>query len=138
MHAYLKDAGSKGRGLYATRDLKCGDFVLDFIGTTIPLKQATVLSLQIDDDLALESTAQIDDFLNHSCCPNCKVVVVDSKVYLVAVRDIKKDEELSFDYNTTEFDMVEQGCSFLCDCGSDGCLGEVKGLRTVVNKSTEI
>lgn len=133
--AYVKDAGSKGRGVYARLPIKAGEFVLEFVGNVKPLKDATVMSLQIDDDSAIESTGDVDDYLNHSCDPNCKVEIgvdfasYDHYVFLSAIRDIAADEELTFNYNSTEFDMVAQGCSFRCQCSSPYCLGEVRGFR---------
>lgn len=131
---YIKDAGSKGRGLYARLPFKAGEFVLEFVGDIKPLGYASVMSLQIDDDLAIESTVDIDN-LNHSCDPNCKVEIgvdfssYDHYVYLSALRDIAADEELTFNYNSTEYDMVTQGCNFCCQCGTLYCLGEVHGFR---------
>jgi len=48
----------------------------------------------------------------------------------VAKRNIKKGEELAFDYNTTEYDLVEmvEDCSFKCNCKSENCLGWVGGF----------
>lgn len=50
-------------------------------------------------------------------------------VYLVALRDILAEEELSFNYNTTEYDLINQSCDFRCFCRSRGCLGEIMGFR---------
>jgi hypothetical protein len=60
-------------------------------------------------------------FLNHSCEPNVRVQGRD----LVAARAIKAYEELSFDYETTEWDMASP---FTCRCGA--CDGRtVRGFR---------
>ena len=36
--------------------------------------------------------------INHSCNPNCEVAGVGLKVWVYAIKDIKKGEELSYDY----------------------------------------
>lgn len=130
---YVQNAGSKGRGVYAKMPIRAGEFALEFAGVIKPLKDASVMSLQVDDDLAIESTGDIDDYLNHSCNPNCKVEIdrTDDSVfiYLSALRDIASDEELTFNYNSTEADMVAQGCSFRCQCGEPYCMGEIRGFR---------
>ncbi|MFN9785894.1 MAG: SET domain-containing protein-lysine N-methyltransferase [Planctomycetia bacterium] len=60
-------------------------------------------------------------FLNHSCEPSVRVQGRD----LVAIRAIKAFEELSFDYETTEWDMASP---FTCRCGA--CEGRVvRGFR---------
>ena len=67
----------------------------------------------------------IDDYVNHKCNPNC--VVSFPELFLVAVKKIKKGEELSFNYCTTEYDL--EHCSFKCRCGAENCIGEVKGFK---------
>lgn len=61
-------------------------------------------------------------FLNHSCDPNA---VLDGRV-LLARRAIAADEEVTFDYDTNEWDMAEP---FLCNCGTRRCRGWVRGFR---------
>lgn len=39
-------------------------------------------------------------FINHSCKPNCYSQVVKDTVWIRAGRNIKKGEELTYDYNT--------------------------------------
>jgi SET domain-containing protein len=39
-------------------------------------------------------------FINHSCTPNCWFEVVDKTVWIRAGRNIKRGEELTYDYKT--------------------------------------
>ncbi len=68
-----------------------------------------------------------DDNLNHSCNPNCYIDF--ENLNLIALKDIKKGDELSFNYNTSEYDLIDQGCSFECRCGSENCIKEIKGFK---------
>eukprot|EP01138_Halocafeteria_seosinensis_P000548 gb/GECG01000563.1/.p1 GENE.gb/GECG01000563.1/~~gb/GECG01000563.1/.p1 ORF type:complete len:237 (+),score=12.99 gb/GECG01000563.1/:1-711(+) len=57
-------------------------------------------------------------FTAHSCSPNCRMVVeLDSKetpsLVLETLRHVSQDEVLSFNYNTTEWDMA---APFDCQC----------------------
>lgn len=61
-------------------------------------------------------------FLNHSCEPNATL----RGRRLVALRAIARFEEITFDYNTNEFDMA---CPFPCACGAPTCLGIIRGYR---------
>lgn len=61
-------------------------------------------------------------YLNHSCQPNA--AVRDRE--LVALRAIAAGDEITFDYNTTEYDMASP---FQCHCGSAGCAGKIRGYR---------
>lgn len=59
-------------------------------------------------------------FMNHHCEPT--VAIRGRDVY--AIRRIEKWQEITFNYNTTEFDMAEP---FVCRCGSVNCRGEIRG-----------
>jgi len=61
--------------------------------------------------------------MNHSCDPNTRIRGRD----LIALRDIQPWEDVTFNYNTTEYAMAE---AFRCRCGSPGCAGEIRGSST--------
>ena len=44
-------------------------------------------------------------YLNHSSHPNAKIDIADENVNLVAVEAVAKGSEVTFNYNTTEWDM---------------------------------
>lgn len=120
----------KGNSIIADENIKRGDSIFSLIGVALPVAEATDKSLQITDDLCLESTEGFDNNLNHSCDPNCYFDFKDTKrPVLVALRDIKKGEELSFDYNTTDYDLPSNTGSFDCHCHAPKCLGEIKGYK---------
>lgn len=117
------------RGLFAKTLIKKGSVIFHFEGIIGDDAHSNSESLQIDDNKFLESTLKFDDCLNHSCNPNC---YIDWKnLNLVALRDIQGGEEISFDYNTAEYDLINlvENCSFNCSCGSKKCIKEVKGYR---------
>ena len=56
-------------------------------------------------------------FINHSCEPNCQAVNYDDEeIWIESICDIKKGEELTYDYGFDEPD-----CAFPCLCGSKNC-----------------
>ena len=61
-------------------------------------------------------------FMNHSCHPN--TVIREREVF--ACRDIQPGDAVTFDYNTTEWEMAEP---FRCRCGSASCLKEIRGFK---------
>lgn len=68
-------------------------------------------------------------FLNHSCAPNAALGAAlhpeGNPLTLIALRSIARWEEISFDYNSNEFDMA---APFACGCGAcDG--GLIGGFR---------
>jgi hypothetical protein len=61
-------------------------------------------------------------FMNHGCEPN--VAIRGREVH--SLRALRQWDEITFDYNTTEYDIAEP---FDCRCGSAGCIGRVRGFR---------
>ncbi len=57
--------------------------------------------------------------INHSCDPNCETEGDDDHIWIEAMRDIKKGEELSYDYCFDVDDYEEHPCK----CGSKNCCG---------------
>jgi uncharacterized protein len=56
-------------------------------------------------------------FINHSCEPSCQAVNYDDEeIWIESIRDIKKGEELTYDYGFDEPDGA-----FPCLCGSKNC-----------------
>lgn len=64
-------------------------------------------------------------YLNHSCSPNAEIAR-DGSRKLVAIKEIDKGEEVTFNYNCVEYDMNNP---FKCNCGSERCLGYIRGYR---------
>jgi len=120
---------SNGKGLFAKELIKKGSIVFHFDGKIGDDAHTNPESLQIDEDKFLESTAEFDNFLNHSCEANCHIDW--ENLNLVALKDIQIGEEITFDYNTAEYDLINmvENCSFKCSCGSKNCIGEIKGFR---------
>ena len=60
--------------------------------------------------------------INHSCNPNCEVTGKGLKLWIFALRDIKRGEELSYDYG---FGFDEDFKQFPCKCGAKNCVGYI-------------
>lgn len=118
------------RRLVAAREIRKGAHLFDLEGRET--KRPTRYSVQIDADLHLDTDCARDEadllaryywrYLDHSCEPS--TVIRDRAVY--ALRDIAAGEGVTFDYNTTEYDMAEP---FQCLCGEARCVGTVRGAR---------
>ena len=128
------DIDKKGRGLYATKDIKEGTRIINYIGKLITKKQ-TEESDKYDNSkpiylFTINKRYDLDgDFkyntarlINHSCNPNCEVAGVGLKVWVYAIRDIKKGEELTYDYG---FGFDEGYKDFPCKCRSKNCVGYI-------------
>jgi SET domain-containing protein len=105
---HIKESCVEGVGLYASKDFKEGDLILDYNLFSSSWYKATYAELpeehisknwciMLDTSLCL-TTDKVSkfSFINHSRTPNCDWVVRDRVI--LANRKIFKDEELFIDY----------------------------------------
>lgn len=97
----------------------------------IVLKEPTQFSIQIGESehIAAYSNhphieSSIIRYINHSCEPSAYFNITDR--VLIAAKNLEPGDEITFNYNTTEYDMV---APFQCRCGSANCYGEIKGFK---------
>jgi hypothetical protein len=69
-------------------------------------------------------------FMNHCCEPNAMIRGRE----LVALRPIEPWEDITFHYNSTEYELAEP---FDCRCGSDRCEGKIQGFGTLSETDRE-
>ena len=97
------------KGLFAIENFTSGDIVLVLDGNYFP--SPTKTSIQIGDK-HLEHYE--GGHVNHHCDPNTKVIVPNFTMpFLAATRNIELGEEITFDYETTEEELVSP---FKCEC----------------------
>ena len=119
-----------GRHLIALCPIAEGATLFSLSGREIPAPTRYSVqvgpSLHLDQDCARDITDVVRRYfwryLDHACDP--AVIIRDREV--IAVRDIAPGDRVTFNYNTTEYDMAE---SFRCHCGSARCVGVVRGAR---------
>ncbi len=66
-------------------------------------------------------------FINHSCEPNCEPIAFGDLMWIVAVRDIARGEELAYDY-AIELDEPHTPARkrrFPCACEAKHCRGSI-------------
>ena len=60
--------------------------------------------------------------INHSCNPNCEVEIINNEIWISAIKNIKKNNELSYNYGYSyDTDYVDH----ICKCGSSKCVGYI-------------
>ena len=59
-------------------------------------------------------------YINHSCNPNCEVDIINNEIWITSIKNIKKGDELSYDYGYV-FD-VDDYQDHICKCGSSNCI----------------
>ena len=128
----IKKSKIDNRGLYAATNIKKNTKIIQYKGKIITVKE-TETNSKFDNDKAiylfnLNKKYDLDgDFkyntarlINHSCDPNCEVDGVGLKLWIYAVKDIKKNEELTYDYG---FSFDKDYRDFPCRCGAKKCVG---------------
>ena len=75
--------------------------------------------------------------INHSCLNNCDYEGKGLKLWVTAIKDIKKGEELTCDYG---FGYDSDYKQFPCKCGSKNCVGYIvrEGSRWRINKKIQM
>lgn len=119
-HLVLKE-GIHGVGVFITEDLSKGEVIFYLTGEVLPYPTRT--SIQIAPDQHIENT--IGGHVNHSCHPTA---YVDRALHaLVSLRDIQKNEEITFNYNINEDELANP---FICGC----CNVKICGKQYIESK----
>ena len=131
------------KGLCAARNIKKGERIIEYKGKKITHKQAdedTKYGYDITYLFTLNKKYVLDgDFkfntarlINHSCNPNCEVEGKGLKLWISSIKDIKKGDELSYDYG---FSFDKDYKDFPCKCRSKNCCGYIvrQGSRWRIN-----
>lgn len=126
----LVDGLNTGKGVIALKDFKPGATILEFKGKLVTSDQLPDLHdkesdfyLQIGPNLYIGPSSEVDDYVNHSCRPNCKVQISGTQAYLVALHPILVGEEVTFDYSST---MYNDPWTMECKCGYPECRQIIK------------
>ncbi len=116
---------AKGRGVFATRKFAQGETVV--VGIPIEeVPERTIYSFQMNFNLYvnLDEPAVV---INHSCDPNTGVRNNQFGGYdFVALGDIEVGDEITWDYETTEYESIAVR---RCLCGSLSCRGKTLGFK---------
>ena len=121
----IEFVGSKGLGLIALKDFAAGDLVV--IGEALyscGIQGSHTIQTEVKTHTAMDLPARL---LNHKCgTANLYVRDNDFAAFnWYAQTDIVRGVELTFDYETTEYEIDD----LLCTCGSPMCRGKLRGFR---------
>lgn len=127
----IKDSEIQGSGVFSEKDFKKDDKIFLFSNNIIEIKH----DKGCDCDVC-KRCIQIGEFiwlypeknsfgwnLNHNCEPSC---YIGQDNYIRALRDLKKDEEITIDYSTTTCD---KDWFMVCECSSGNCRKTIKSIQ---------
>ena len=119
-----------GTGAFAIRDIERETRIIEYTGERIDKAESLrrceannefIFTLNDQEDLDGSVSWNLARFVNHSCEPNCDAELIEDRIWIVANRDIRQGEELSFNYG---FDLVDYR-DHPCRCGARGCVGYI-------------
>ena len=137
----VKNSKIHGNGVFASKNIKKNTKIIQYVGEKIPRSEGDKRSeLRLKTYLDSKKTGSVYIFelnkkydldgsplynkaryINHSCEPNCEVDINNDKIWISSIKNIKKGEELSYDYGFN-FDKSDYR-DHVCKCGSKYCIG---------------
>jgi hypothetical protein len=135
----VRRSPSLGRGLFARRDLRAGEVLLEYRGECVDPEKAllvpTACALRYGRAFLLgtpdgrivngECMGNPARWINHSCEPNCVAEERAGRIFIRTLRPIRVDRELTIDYALSIEDNVTPAMRerFVCRCGAQRCRG---------------
>ena len=118
-----------GQGVFATRDFQAEEMIGSVEGEIIDdPRYGSNYCMELDERRSLEPAAPFR-FLNHSCQPNCELVVGEVEeadgtpagveMWVETLSGIRRGEQLTIDYAWPADSAIP------CECGSPDCRGWV-------------
>ena len=124
----FKESPIHGWGGFARTAFGAGARIIEYVGERISKTESLrrceqnnscIFSLNAEEDLDGDVEWNPARLINHSCTPNCEAELEEGRIWIVARRDIKPGEEVTFNYGYDLVDYREHPCR----CGSAGCVG---------------
>jgi SET domain-containing protein len=137
----VRKSGIHHKGVFAKQDIQKGTCVIEYTGEKIIKAESDrraykaieahkrnnnngrvyIFELNKRYDIDGSVTYNTARFINHSCNPNCETENVRGKIWITAILDIRKGEEISYDYCYDLEDYQDHPCV----CGSKNCMGYI-------------
>lgn len=98
-----------GLGLFAIRSIKKREKIVEYKGPRVSAEEALRLErrgnrylYEINPRVTIDGAPRrnVARYANHSCNPNAESYTYGGRVFLRALRRIKPDEEITYDYGT--------------------------------------
>ncbi len=128
-----------GNGVFARRKIHAGERIDEYTGERITSDESAIRAassggpvnhtffFSLNDGTVIDGGSGGNDsrFINHACEPNCEAEEDDGRVYIFALHDIERGEELNYNYALVyeERHTAAVKKQFECRCGKPGCTG---------------
>ena len=127
-HVLVRVDARKGTHAVAARAIQNGEVITRITGHRV-VAAADRFTVQVGAQTHIDDLGPLT-YLNHSCAPNA--ILDTTELTLTAIRDIAAEEDLTFFYPSTEWQMAEP---FACHCGTPSCVGVVAGAASLSDET---
>jgi SET domain-containing protein len=119
-----------GQGLFAAQNIKKDTRIIRYNGEKISKEESdrratggNAYIFQFNDryDIDGKTLKNKARYVNHSCDPNCETFQTERAIWIIALRDIKEGEELTYNYGYG----IEDYEQYPCTCRSKHCCGYI-------------
>ena len=117
----------QGWGVFATQPINKNTRIVTYDGEKIPnrvslkrevryLKQGHIWCFKLNRLYVRDAAVggNVARYINHACAPNCYTEVVGDTIWIRAAKNIRKGEELTYDYSTDGVGSIQCRCSPGC------------------------
>ena len=135
----VKRSGVHGQGVFALQPIAAGETIIEYTGEVISWPEALrrhphdpsqpdhTFYFHIDDERVIDGKVggNLSRWINHACDPNVEADDSSGRIFLLALRDIERGDELFFDYGLVIDERYTPALKkrFECRCGSPDCRG---------------
>jgi SET domain-containing protein len=122
-----RQSAISGWGVYAAQPIAEDTRIVEYKGELVSQAEAwrreqrylprqRIWIFTIDHRLARDAGVggNVARYINHACNPNCYVDIVGRHIWILASRDIRAGEELTYDYNTDGIAGIPCRCRPRC------------------------
>jgi uncharacterized protein len=133
----VRNSKVHGKGVFATRKIPAGTRIVEYKGERIdweetlrrenakPADSYHTFFFSLEDGRIIDGGVRGSDarWINHACEPNCEAQEEDGRVFIHALRDIARGEELNYDYGLILEDRHTPALkrAYACLCGAPSC-----------------
>lgn len=149
----VRNSPIHGRGVYAKQRIPKSRRVIEYVGDRVSHAEADRrYELKSEDDghtflFIVDGRTVIDAgvggnearYINHGCDPNCETVTENRRIFIEAIRDIERGEELCYDYQLTweSTDDPDELALYACRCGARKCRGTMLDVEPLDKKKKQ-
>ncbi len=107
-----------GKGLFAGEDIPKGACIIEYVGRTISKEEEytsnSLYLFEVTKQKTIDGKPKWNKagYINHSCRENAEAKTYKGRVYIVAVKNIKAGEEITYDYGKEYWEehIQPKGC----------------------------